>query len=523
MKFYLLLAGGLLTTSAVSAQDYNYEDAARFSQLTSQGTARSMAIGGAIGAVGADFSSLSVNPAGIGLYRRGEFTFSTSIRANSVSGTYNPDQISGFKGGANTDNSGAFSISNIGYVSVTGADQNAGDFNSRQSGSNWSSWSFGIGMNRVADFNRSYSYQGRNTTSSVSEFFVQNANYNSDSVGSIPKNSRGFLAYETYLSDFDSTNGYFTNADYRLGAFKQQRNVRERGGISEMVLAFGGNYNEKLMIGGTIGIPILRYLRTSTFTEADADNTMPQFNRLSYTEDLHTTGVGANLKLGIIYKPSDLFRVGLAIHTPTWMSLQERYDVSLTNDVTGYQNVSGEKRSALDQNNFSYVMQTAWRGVFSATAFAGRWGFISADYEYVGYRSARLIYETDENNNAFGAGYFSNDQRIANDAVRANLNNASNFRIGGEGHLDNFYLRAGLGFYGSPYKDNFFAKTRTDYTAGIGLRGKAGFIDVTLVQSQFENGETPYTLRYQNQPVIAPQATLKNALTNVTLTFGLKF
>ena len=520
MKLYFLFAGGLLCTSAVQAQ--NFQDAMRFSQLTSQGTARSLAIGGAVGAVGADFSSLSVNPAGIGLYRRGEFTFSPSIRANSVSGTYNPNNTPGFNGGSTPETSGAFSISNIGFVSVRSGGSTNNDFDRQQKSSGWVSQGFAIGLNRVADFNRSYAYKGRNDSSSASEVFVVDARSRMNANGEIPTDSRGYLAYDTYLIDFDSTNGYFTNADYRLGAFNQQRTVRERGGISEMVLTYGGNYNERFMIGGTLGIPILRYTRTSTLTETDADNVMPQFNRSEYTEDLSITGAGVNLKLGVIYKPSDLFRVGLAVHTPTWLSVQDRVDESLTNDVVGYQSASGPLTSALPGNDFNYVIQTAWRSVLSATAFAGKWGFISADYEYVGYKSARFIFETDQNQRAFGTGAFAEAQRVKNEELRASVNNASNFRIGGEGHLDNFYFRAGLGFYGSPYKNTFFSKSRTDYTAGIGLRGKSGFIDVALVQSQFETGETPYTLSYSTG-LIAPQANLKNSLTNVTLTFGLKF
>ena len=44
-------------------------DAAKYSQASIFATARSTGFGGALGSVGGDFSSLSVNPAGIGIYR----------------------------------------------------------------------------------------------------------------------------------------------------------------------------------------------------------------------------------------------------------------------------------------------------------------------------------------------------------------------------------------------------------------------------------------------------------------------
>ena len=44
-------------------------DAYRFSQTELNGTARSMSMGGAFGALGGDMSVMSHNPAGLGVYR----------------------------------------------------------------------------------------------------------------------------------------------------------------------------------------------------------------------------------------------------------------------------------------------------------------------------------------------------------------------------------------------------------------------------------------------------------------------
>ncbi|MFM9057060.1 MAG: hypothetical protein ACKOQY_10325, partial [Bacteroidota bacterium] len=69
----LLLIGLLSVNSAFSQND---ADALRYSMLNYGSTARSLAMGNSFGALGADFSSLSMNPAGIGLYRRSEFSIS---------------------------------------------------------------------------------------------------------------------------------------------------------------------------------------------------------------------------------------------------------------------------------------------------------------------------------------------------------------------------------------------------------------------------------------------------------------
>ena len=84
------------------------------------------------------------------------------------------------------------------------------------------------------------------------------------------------------------------------------------------------------MIGGSIGVPILRYERTSVYNEADAtNNTNNNFDFASVEENLVTKGVGINLRLGIIYKPQEFWRLGLALHSPTFYSLTDNYDASV--------------------------------------------------------------------------------------------------------------------------------------------------------------------------------------------------
>ena len=60
------------------------EDAIRYSWLTQSGNARTIGIGGAIGSLGGDISSNFVNPAGIGFYKTGEFSFSPTFSLNNL-------------------------------------------------------------------------------------------------------------------------------------------------------------------------------------------------------------------------------------------------------------------------------------------------------------------------------------------------------------------------------------------------------------------------------------------------------
>ena len=109
--------------------------------------------------------------------------------------------------------------------------------------------------------------------------------------------------------------------------------IRRDGSISELSLSYAGNYNNKLLIGGTLGIPILNFSQAREYEEFDPgtqfDGNIPFFESLQYTDTLNTDGVGINLKLGIIYWPTPKLRVGAAIHTPTFYSLTDFFDTSV--------------------------------------------------------------------------------------------------------------------------------------------------------------------------------------------------
>ena len=55
-----------------TANAQNEIDILRYSYQEALGSTRTMAMGGAFGALGADLASLNGNPAGIGMYRRGD-------------------------------------------------------------------------------------------------------------------------------------------------------------------------------------------------------------------------------------------------------------------------------------------------------------------------------------------------------------------------------------------------------------------------------------------------------------------
>ena len=58
------------------------------SWATPSGTARQQAIGGAMGSLGGEITSMFVNPAGIGFYKNAEIVFSPGFRWTKTKGSF---------------------------------------------------------------------------------------------------------------------------------------------------------------------------------------------------------------------------------------------------------------------------------------------------------------------------------------------------------------------------------------------------------------------------------------------------
>lgn len=498
MQKYLLIGTLAIAQCCLSpslhAQDEM--DIYRYSQTMVQGTARSLGFGGALGSIGGDFSTLSVNPAGIGIYRSSEFMFSPSLKFLSQESQYGGQQV----GSSNA----RFNINNLGGV-----------FTSMPKGKSrqnkpWKSTSFGIGFNRIADFNRDSRYKGYNQTSSYSEIFLIDAmNYPEDLENLSTLAGQG---YQAYIVNEDSL-GFYTPVDYTQGLI-QEKTIKERGGISELVFSLGGNYKDRLMLGATLGIPSVRYSRDTRFRESDAtEDPNNQFRFLEHRKNLDISGSGFNLKLGMIYRVNDQFRLGAAVHTPTYFSLSEIESTSLATNLDGpaYTLQSGVD---IPDNVFDYGVTTPWKAVLSASLLMGQHGFVSADYEYVGYGTARFHYSSE----------FDEYEDLINDQIRSRLGSSSNFRIGAEGRMGQFMGRLGFGYYGSPFKDQNTESHRMNFSAGLGWRFANWFLDLALVHSRWNQWEQPYSLYYPSDGWIdVPSAEMQQKSNQFVLTTGWKF
>jgi len=414
MKSLVITIGIIAMTSLVGIPQSDV-DALRYSQTTVVGTARYLAMGGAFGALGADFSTLSSNPAGIGLFKKSEFTFTPAFYMGQTESNYN--------GTKSDDVQNNFNIGNVGIVLTTKV--------GKQNKSILKYYQFAIGMNRTNNFNNRMLMEGYNTENSLSDIYVESA----DGIyyENIENDPYGYYAYDlnpawnTYL--IDTIPGY-ENKYYGAapgGNIFQRKYVDSWGSMNELVLSLGANIADRLYLGGAFGFPFVRYFERSTYSEIDSENVHDDFDNLSLYDDLHTKGAGFNMKFGMIVRVTNFFRLGGAIHSPTWFNnmTDEWYsDLSTEFDNNDYYS------SLSPYGTYNYELHTPWRAMGGVSFVLWRFALISADYEYVDYSQAKLR----------GSQY---DFYEENDAITNKYTESHNIRLGTEIRFGHFAIRGG--------------------------------------------------------------------------------
>lgn len=139
-KKLTLVALSLLVSMGMGAQ--TIYDVTKMTEKDLNGTARFVGMGGAMGALGGDMSTIATNPAGIGIYRSNDVTASFGFSSTGTESTY----------GGNTFNSNKnrWQLNNAGFVlsNKIGNETTLRYVN------------FGFSYNRSKSFNKTTSMEG---------------------------------------------------------------------------------------------------------------------------------------------------------------------------------------------------------------------------------------------------------------------------------------------------------------------------------------------------------------------------
>lgn len=513
MKKHIYIILSLFVSINIFSQ--NSDDAIRYSSNQILGTARSTALGNAMGALGGDYTSIGINPAGIAVYRSSEFVITPSLNITNTDSEYYNTQSS--------ENRYSLPIQQIGYV---------GTYKPMYSGMNGiMSTHFSIGYSRNNNFKKRSFITANNVMSSLLDEFIYFAgNTNPDYL-----DSKTHHAYYSYLIDpldenaIDNSNikreymhafeGVDNNNNIVWGpenGIYQRRIIDEKGYSGDFEIAGGFNVNNTFYFGATIGVPTFNYRQTMQHHEAvePADNPWTYLENYTFEESLRATGVGINAKFGMIYKPINAIRIGASFHTPTFYEINEGYSYS-TILPKGFQ-----EYEIYDSDNydFSYYMLTPYKFTGSLAYIIGNKGLISVDYELVDYQKAK--YSSTEVSHG-EVSYFNS---INND-IKNSLSQTHNFRVGAEYRATElFTLRAGYSIYQSPYNEDFlnYDDKNQTFSGGFGIKINNMFIDLAYMLRQQQN----YYSLYYNPDIHSQDqlpASIKTNRHSISATLGWRF
>lgn len=487
MKKEILSFLVLFSILSVSAQ--THEDALLFSENELVGTARSAGMSNAFGALGADLSTLSSNPAGLGVYQSYEFAFSLNLGGVDMASYYLDNKI--------TNSSGNFNVPSFGLVAPIKSSPS----------SDWRRTNLGFAYNTTKVFKSNTVQSGYNANSSLVDVFHASANgYQLDDLDPFFE----LAAFDTDLIDLQTdSNGWIDDGNYFREVQTGQDQFKQTniyGSMAEFAISYAGSYMEKLYLGATLGLTTTNYTKKSRYNERNFADTSTTVESFDMYENQYTTGGGVNLKLGAIYRASDNLRLAVAWHSPTLNEMHDEWEMVLR---TQHQNDSSYSYTYTSPYGvYDYTVTSPMRLIGSA-AFIMNNIVLSGDLEYVDYSTMKI--DGDNFN------YFNDQQNI----IDANYTSVVNGRFGAELNLSPFVFRAGYAQLKSPYTDestlNTYRDERKSYSFGFGKRNQYSYFDLAYVFSEYSNSDALYNTYFE------PAHRVTKTAYNLIFTMGWKF
>ena len=444
MKKILISVVALASVCTAIAQE-TYENA-KIATEDLNGTARYVGMGGAMDALGADISTISTNPAGIGLLRKSVV---------NVSFGFNTQQDAVDFAGANKTR---MSFDQLGFVysNCWGNDTYV---------------NFAVNYHKSRNFGYILSAQDQLIHASQNKLSYAKAKngllYNGTDEDGVPNVKKPYASCNQ-LDDIYTRNLLFDTSDNtwyydEATAYTLDRN--HKGYIGEYDFNLSGNVGDRFYWGFTIGYHKVDYKHYGEYAER-----LNGFNIL-VSDDREIYGEGFDIKGGLIVRPLEesAFRIGLSVASPTMYKLTTSNSTNV--NIDGYNVVNGE--------TLEYRLNTPWKFGVSLGHTIGQSLAIGAGYEYSDYGSLDSRYNT-------GGGYYdwhygtyhedSESDEVMNRHTEQTLKGVSTFKVGAEFKpVPELAVRMGYNYVSPMYnKDGFkdgtlrsdgsYYSSATDYT-----------------------------------------------------------
>lgn len=466
-----LLALGALALSAVGFSQSAY-DAINLNQMDPMlGTARYSAMAGAFGAFGGNPSAAKDNPAGLGVYKCIDLSFTPNLYLDN-------------------DKEVGFCLNNFAVVI------NFRNHENREKG--YITSSLGISYNRLRNFSRyssvnSLNFSGKSLSDDMATTAVSDNVFNNAlDLGLVAYDENGDAESRFSLSDnFDKSTRFI-----------------ESGHAGQWDFSYGMNISNRVYLGAAMGVANLTYSQKALYDETSLNANGDYFYFDNY---YRAEGVGVNFKVGAIVKATDFLRLGFTVHTPTFYNIDEEYSKEFD------YNDQYPEQPEIEYGNYNYDMTSPFQLQASLGFVIANRALIGLEYDYDNYSTMRLK---------------SKGVKLENECaiIKENFKASHTMKLGAEFKvIDQFALRAGFAYVTPPMEytndiarlnmiSPYSVPQHTHYiTAGAGYEGAHFYCDLAYV---FRNQNTRL-FQMLPQDESACDLNLKNH--NISATFGWRF
>lgn len=478
-----VLVIGLLTLCLpLTAQDIYKMEA--FSSSDLNGTARFVGMGGAMSALGADISTIGTNPAGIGMFRKGEISLSAGFNTQ-------PDAAEFYD-----INKTRASFDQMGFVYSAKIDQSSRinfAFNYHKS-RNFKNY---IGVNGFGTDGLSQSLQMMDLCWVGNRWLDLSERADADLTTNL-----AYAGYQTQmiLPSYDERGNVVDYLPCEADYYNYQR--VQWGGIQDYDFNVSMGWNDQIYAGITLGVKNVNYHAYTDYAEFLPDEYGQHHEYYTLNEE-EITGTGIDFKMGLILRPIEEspFRIGLSFSTPTFYNLTTGAYLYMNSpfqqELSNGQIVNFSEYT-VPVSGYEYNIRTPWKVNVSMATTLGNFLALDAEYEYSNYGTCKVSYGGYDEWGGYSDWWSVDNDKALNNEASHYLKGVHTFRVGAEARLSNkFYLRAGYNYQSAPMTNDAFLNLFTDspsyyysnntdyvnlgkvnrYTCGLGYRGKHLYAD----------------------------------------------
>lgn len=524
MKTSKYIVAATLCALCVPATAQETYENAKIATSDLNGTARYVGMGGAMEALGADISTISTNPAGVGLFRHSTIS--------ATGGFVAQDDATKFAGGEK----------------VNATFDQGGFVYSRRTGRN-SYLNFAFNYHRDRNFDQLLDAAGKLDNASQNKLTYEKARLGVFERPSDMTYSQIDGLYMNNLLEHTDDQGNTQYFYYPAGSYGF--NSYEKGYIGNYDFNISGNINNRIFLGLTIGIQDIHYTGKSLYAENLVENE-DGLGSVAISDTRRITGSGANIKFGAIFRPiaDSPFRFGLYINTPTWYDLTTKNytTMSTSADVSGTIS-SSNLPSGFSRESYDFKLYTPWKFGVSIGHTIGKVLALGATYEYADYGSMDSRVNDGTYYDYWGYSYddsYSDD--VMNDDMDMQLKGVSTLKLGAEYKpIPDLAVRLGYNYVSPMYSSDGFKnsslsslgsyyasstaftnwKATNRFTFGLGYTLENWNIDFAYTYGKTNGEFYPFMSYYDdsdsNEDNIAPMHKVSNKQHHCMLTLSYHF